>query len=323
MSRLTLANLSQQIEDFLVFKRALGYRYRRSEATLRSFERHVRRRHAPRAPIDLATTIRSWLLRSPHRRPVTLACDLGVLRQFCLYRRRHDAAGFVPPIAWAPCTESRYQPYVLTRKDIRALLRAASTHRGRNVWSGMLRMLLLTAYCTGLRFGEAVRLQLADLDLDQDLLSIRESKGRSRLVPFQPDLANEFRRYLPQRARVLRDAGVARGPDALFVGRNGRAISVKSASDVVRRLLRRLGLKSAHGRSGPRPYDLRHAFAVHRLTAWYADGIDIHARLPWLSAYMGHVNVLGTEVYLHATPQLLRLASERFAARLSHGGATQ
>jgi hypothetical protein len=55
---------------------------------------------------------------------------------------------------------------------------------------------------------------------------------------------------------------------------------------------------------------------VHRLTRWYAQGVDLHARLPWLSAYLGHENLLGTEAYLHATPQLLRAASRRFARRL-------
>jgi integrase/recombinase XerD len=107
----------------------------------------------------------------------------------------------------------------------------------------------------------------------------------------------------------------------LFVGLNGRRITLKAASDVIRRLLRQLGFKSARGRIGPRPYDLRHAFAVHRLTAWYREGVDLNARLPWLSAYMGHVNVLGTEVYLHATPELLQLASERLAAHFARWGS--
>jgi integrase len=147
-------------------------------------------------------------------------------------------------------------------------------------------------------------------------LHIRTSKGRARLVPFRSDLAREFRRYWPQRLGILRAKG--RGPDeALFIGLYGRPVTLKGASEAVRRLLRQLGLKGARGRIGPRPYDLRHAFAVHRLTAWYRDGVDIHARLPWLSAYMGHVNVLGTEVYLHATPQLLKIASDRFAKRVT------
>ena len=51
---------------------------------------------------------------------------------------------------------------------------------------------------------------------------------------------------------------------------------------------------------------------MHRLTAWAVEGVDVHAQLPQLSAYLGHVNVLGTEVYLKATTQLLELASRRF-----------
>jgi integrase len=75
------------------------------------------------------------------------------------------------------------------------------------------------------------------------------------------------------------------------------------------------------GRLGTRPYDFRHAFAVHRITKWYRQGVDVQARLPWLSAYMGHVNVLGTESYLHATPELLQIASKRFEHRLLDGGS--
>ena len=98
----------------------------------------------------------------------------------------------------------------------------------------------------------------------------------------------------------------------LFIRRDGSALSVRAASDALRCLLRELGLKPQRGRSGARPYELRHAFAVHRLTAWAEEGIDVHAKLPWLSAYLGHQNVLGTEVYLKATPELLQLARQRF-----------
>jgi integrase len=84
----------------------------------------------------------------------------------------------------------------------------------------------------------------------------------------------------------------------------------------IRRLLRQLGIKPPGGRVGARPYEFRHAFAVHRLTAWANDGIDIHTKLPSLSAYLGHQNIIGTEVYLRATPQLLELASTRFEQHL-------
>ena len=319
MSALTPTRLSKEIAAFLAFKRALGYRYLRGEFTLRNFERFAARGCGPRSPMDLETVIRAWLLRTPGRKPVTLADDLGAVRQFCLYLRRSDPTAFVPPVSLAPQTASRYVPYVFSLEEIRRLIRAAEQYEAFKVWPGMLRTLLVATYCTGLRLGEAVRLQRSDLDQERRVLHILGSKGRSRDLPFQADLQQVFSRYLCERADLLRSRG-REAEAALFVGRDGRGITLRTTSNVIRLLLRRLGMKNPIGRCGPRPYDLRHAFAVHRLTAWYRDGVDLHARLPWLSAYMGHLNVLGTEVYLHATAELLETASERFAARFGRPG---
>jgi integrase/recombinase XerD len=151
-----------------------------------------------------------------------------------------------------------------------------------------------------------------DVDLDRRVLHVVESKGKSRFVPFRTDLARDLQDYREQRDR--RAAVAAEAP--FFVRADGRAFTVKRISDVLRAALRRLGLKPAAGRVGPRPYDLRHAFAVHRLSRWLRDGIDVHGRLPWLSAYMGHDDLLGTETYLTATPELLELASRRLRRRL-------
>jgi integrase len=171
-------------------------------------------------------------------------------------------------------------------------------------------LLLLVLYCTGLRFGEAARLRLGDLHLARRVLWVRESKGRSRLVPFGADLAEEFRRYLRYR-RTARP----QNQEALLLGVQGKAYSTKMISHTVRQWLRRTGLKSETGRVGPRPYDLRHSFAVERLRRWYRQGGDVAGRLPWLSVYMGHANILGTETYLNATPELLALTARRFEAR--------
>jgi site-specific recombinase XerD len=130
-------------------------------------------------------------------------------------------------------------------------------------------------------------------------------------LAIRDDLIAQLRQYLQHREQVL-VASRAGSSMALFIRRDGSALTVRAASDALRGLLRDLGMKPPRGRSGARPYELRHAFAVHRLTAWALEGADVHAKLPWLSAYLGHVNVLGTEVYLKATPQLLELASQRF-----------
>ena len=125
MSALTPARLGKEITAFLVFKRALGHPYRRGEATLRNFERFALDGRGTRSRIYMEPTIRAWLLRSPGRKPVTLADDLGAVRQCCLYLRRSDPTAFVPPVSLAPQTESHYVPYVFSLEEIRQLIKAA------------------------------------------------------------------------------------------------------------------------------------------------------------------------------------------------------
>lgn len=319
MTQLTLKELKRDVQDLLGFKRAMGYSYGRQEFMLASLQRFARDQlpagSVSRAPISLEKTAHAWLARNEKRKGNSVALELTVVRQLCLHRRRRDPHGFVPEQAWAPKTELPFLPHIFSRQEVHRLLIAASHFQHRNVGPPLMRTLLLILYCTGLRFGEAVRLRLSDVDLERRTFFIRESKGRSRIVAFGDDLADEIKQYCVDRDRTVSVRGT-RGADALFLRLNGQALSIKVAGVAVTRLVREEGLKPSRGRVGPRPYDWRHAFAVHRLTDWYHKKVDIHARLPWLSAYMGHVNVLGTEVYLHATPELLRLASQRFAARL-------
>lgn len=306
----TAQSLAVDAAEFLAFKRAMGMGYRRAEFVLNSFVNFVRERYGE-LPAPLEQVVTLWVTRIKDRKAITVGNEFGVVRQLCLFRRRSDPRAFVPEHAVAPVKESIFVPYIFSRNDILALIEAATRHEGRNMWGAMLRALSLVLYCTGMRLGEATRLRMSDVDLRQQVLTVQRSKGRSRVLPIRNDLAAELRQYLRCRDEVLAASGVC-ALSALFVRRDGSALTLRAASDVLRRLLRDLGLKPQHGRAGARPYEFRHAFAVHRLTAWAVAGVDVHARLPMLSAYLGHVDVLGTEVYLKATPELLELASQRF-----------
>ncbi len=313
----TISELKRDVESFLAFKHAMGSPYRRGAFELARFLRFVARHWSEGEGVPLADAIAMWCGRLPNRKAVTLGNEFGVIRQLCLYRRRRDPTSYVPEHAMAPVKESMFFPYIFSHEEIRRILAAASAHEGHFIWASMLRRLVLVLYCTGLRLGEAVRLQMTDVDLDRGTLTIRDSKRRSRIVPIRNDLVAELRHYIDDRRHLFLDR---QGEDsvAFFVRRNGTPIPINSASEAIRRLLRDLKIKPAHGRVGARPYEFRHAFAVHRLTAWAEEGADIHAKLPWLSAYLGHQNVIGTGVYLKATPQLLELASTRFEQHMRH-----
>ena len=314
MSRF-VSHLAAELDAFLAFKRAMGHPYLRAEFTLRGFDRFVLGYARRRRPFRLDEAILAWLAsQTKDRKPVTVTVDLGAVRQFCLHRRRRDPAAFVPGRVWAPqSTKSEFLPFVFTDAQVRDLLRRATSLDRPRFRGVVFRALMLVLYCTGVRFGEAVRLRMKDVDTDRGVLFIVESKGRSRWVPFERSLRRELAKYI-----VARRALAALGPDdPFFIVADGRRLPTKTASDTVRSLLRAAGLKPPVGRIGPRPYNFRHTFAVHRLTRWYRAGVDINARLPWLSAYMGHNDILGTETYLTATPELLAIASQRFARYLA------
>lgn len=306
------SRLAADLERFLEFKRAMGHSYRRAEFTLRSFDRFVHERAAPGRPPAFDELVRGWLAQRCGRKAVSIAGEIAPVRQFFLFRRRSDPGGFVPGRVFAPqSTESVFVPHIFSIDEVRTLLAAAARLQGPPFYGRTIRTLLLVLYCTGLRFGEALRLRVRDVDLRRRLFVVHESKGKTRLVPFREDLAQQLRVYRRERDRVA-----AASVDTFFVQVSGRPFIVAVASVIVRRLLRRTGLKPQHGRVGPRPYDFRATFAVHRLTRWQKRRVDLAARLPWLSAYMGHVDILGTEAYLTATPELVALAGRRLRSRL-------
>lgn len=308
------AGLARDGQDFLRFKHAMGISYRRAEFVIDGFVRFVAANWGEHREVALDEAVLRWTTRIAGRKAVTVGLEFGVVRQLCLYRRRRDPSSYVPEHALAPVKESMFLPYIFTHDEIRRLLAAAASHEGRFIWSTMLHTLILVLYCTGMRLGEAARLSTADVDLDRGTLMVQRSKGRSRIVPIRADLVRELRCYMDKRLRLVSELHA--DPPAFFLRRNATALTVRSASSAIRKLLCDLGIKPPHGRTGARPYEFRHAFAVHRLTAWATAGVDVHAKLPWLSAYLGHLNVLGTEVYLKATPQLLELASGRFEDHL-------
>lgn len=265
--------------------------------------------------LSLPQVIELWLHHDPRSHPITRDIRLRAVRLFCLYRRRFDPHGFVPQqLAPAPGAV-QFKACILSAKQIRMLLRNIEALRGPRLRRLRLRTLFLVLYCTGLRLGEALRLRLMDVDLQQAYFRIGPSKGRIRLVPFGRDLAGEIQHFL----RCRRRAGfVLTAHTPLFEREDGRADNLWNAWMRFSTLFRHCGLKPRRGsgRVGLRVHDLRHTFAVHRLQRWYRAGLDPQPLLPWLSAYLGHAHLLGTERYLQATPQTLAIASRRLRRSL-------
>ena len=173
---------------------------------------------------------------------------------------------------------------------------------------------------TGLRPGEALRLEQADVDLDRGVLFIRDSKfGKSRFVPLHESTRAALADYARRRAVRHGHTQI----DAWFVSDRRRPLSGSAARRTFAHLTSAVGLRPATGRRvgrGPRLQDLRHTFTIRTLIAWYRDGRDVTRALPTLSTYLGHSDVAHTYWYIAGIPELLQLATEHLSGRRAGGG---
>lgn len=166
---------------------------------------------------------------------------------------------------------------------------------------------------TGMRVGEAIALNIADIHWEHRLLLIREGKfGKARLVPLEQSALAALGAYLRYRKYGY---GLS-GTPALFLNAYGRRVCHCTLSAAFHKLTAAAGLQPRSRVCRPRIHDLRHSFAVRTILDWYRDGADVQARLPLLSTYMGHVNPATTYRYLSAAPELLAVAGERLERHL-------
>jgi integrase/recombinase XerD len=245
------------------------------------------------------------LTRYWHRKHSAL---LGFYR-FALGRR---LVSNLPMTVVPPRLRQTFRPYIYTEAELARLIDAmtGTQDTGQQLEPTTFRVLLLLLYGAGLRLSEALRLTRADFDTQRKLLIIRETKFyKTRLMPIGPHLFQILHDYQETyRPRPSPALG-----DPLLTYRDGRPLKDGSVRLAFRRLRLSAGIQRNDGaRYQPRLHDMRHSFAVNRMTAWYRQGSDVQKLLPLLSTYLGHASIAATQVYLTMTPELMTQAAARF-----------
>ena len=189
----------------------------------------------------------------------------------------------------------RNRPYIYTTKQVSLLLETALAYPSpyAPLRPVSLYTMLILAYCAGLRLGEIARLKLKDVDLVDGTIEVRNSKFfKARCLPLSTTALLALAKYLKARTQAGTSSDRA---TAVFWNRK-RPYSLITTEKLLRDIIRRAGVNTMVGRGGPRVHDLRHTFVVHRMTAWYRQGINPQSRLPYLAAYLGHRDIHSTLV---------------------------
>jgi integrase/recombinase XerD len=300
--------LSEAVAQYVAYKQSMGMRFHTETRTLRSFCQNV----GDVALADIkADRVYAYIAGSG---PVTRFWHRKheALRGFYCFAIGRGYTDVSPLPKLVPKPPPAFVPYIYSRDELRLLLDAATICENprSKLQPHTCRMLILLLYGAGLRIGETLALNLADVDLAAAILTIRESKFyKTRLVPIGPDLTGALAAYAARRS-----TDYSADPEApFFISRTGTPLKRRTAENLFRRLCARAGVKRDDGcRFQPRLHDLRHAFAVHRVVTWYRQGADVQRLLPQLATYLGHLHIAATQRYLTMTPELLREASQRF-----------
>jgi site-specific recombinase XerD len=302
-------NIADLVTQYVDFRRTLGERFRTGEFMLRAFCRAV-------GPQTQVNRIRlkgvSAFLASAGVGCRSWHCKYAALKGLFKFAISRGDLTKAPMPTSIPKRAPTLVPYIYSRAEIRRLLDAIpSCQRFARRLEGLtLRAILLTAYGAGLRRGEMLNLSVEDVDLPNGLLTIRNTKFfKSRLVPISADLTKALSDY----ARWRMAMHPSTGSGTFFVTKRGEAVQGGTLDDAFKRLRESAGVRrSDGGRYQPRLHDLRHAFAIHRLTMWYREGADVQRLIHHLSVYLGHAHLADTQVYLTMTPELLHQAGSRF-----------
>lgn len=302
--------LADRVERYIALRRSLGYAFRKSAAILRALVRYVATEDLD-GPLtrDLALRfVLSWEGTANGR-----AIRHGVIRRFYDYLAIYDARTEVLDPRTLPRSRAIPPPRILSDEELGSLMsacrRVSPGYPERGV---MLTMLVGVLASTGLRSGEARRLDRSDVDLVDGILHIRKTKFRKdRLVPVHTTTLAALRAYALHRDKVF----PVPKDSAFFLSSRGNRLSSAGLSSAFGAASKLAGLDSG---KALRPHDLRHRFAVTRLAAWHRDEADVQALLPVLATYLGHARYSDTAYYVTGTAELLGMAAHRAFA---DGGA--
>ena len=302
-------SMQTAVQRYLDERRRLGFELKNAGTALMRFARFADARQH-RGPLTLEIQLewaREHVIRSS---AITAARRLELLRPFSRYYRQFEPDTEVPPPHILGPSHRRLAPHIYTDQEICDLLAQARALKPQ----GSLRPLVYETLfgliaATGMRISEALKLQLADLDLTQGILVVRQTKfNKSRCLPLHESVVTALRTYLDALAKFV----VCSKESPVFYTRVGQPLSASTVHYVFAQLRKQLGWTARGDHRAPRIHDLRHTMAVRRIEQWYEEGASLEHAMFWLCTYLGHAKISDTYWYMTGTPQLMDLVGSRF-----------
>lgn len=295
-------SFAELIQDFIEFKRSMGFKYVKEVEHLKRFS-EFSLQFGLKEPVLTKEITDAWCMKRPHEK-YRSGTDQRItcLRQFALYLVSTGHNACIPMHTGnKKSRKSKYVAYVYTRDEINRIIECSDRiyPNRRSTMHLVMPVLVRLLYSTGMRIMETLKLQMKHVDLINGVLLIENAKyNKERLIPLSASMLSIIKQY----CEVMHTHFLPN--DYLFVGITREPYGHHNVYLRFRELLMQAGIPHAGRGNGPRIHDFRHTFACHALQEADKRHIDLYAALPILSTYMGHESIQATSQYLRMTAEI-------------------
>lgn len=294
--------LANEATAFIEEKQRIGCEYYSNSYLVREFSRYAENHPEYTKSNSIVTKqmVEEWVRHKTWLSLESIKHRATVIRQFAIFLDRNGYCAYVLPELSMPKPKNNFTPYIFTENQLSKIFQAAdkvpfsSVSPFRHLTIPLIFRLI---YGCGLRLSEATGLRIGEVDIENGILSIKNTKfGKNRNIPMSNSLCIRCKHYHENVHMNCTDN------DFFFPNFRKDSYASSTIYTAFRRLLKECDIKRVE--HGPRVHDLRHTYAVHTLKKWAEKGYDLNSALPLLSTYMGHNGISGTQRYLRLTADL-------------------
>ena len=311
-----MKNLPELLSEYIKLRRSLGFKLFKTEWLLNKFISFLEEQGQVYITTNVAL---NWATLPQNSQPATWARRLSIVRLFSEYCFVNDTRNEIPSKNLLPHKYNRKEPYIYSDQEVLNIIEGAknlNSKIGLRPYTYSVLFGLLSV--TGMRIQEVTDLNQKDVNLDEGLITIQQTKFRkSRIIPIHKSTRKKLEQYISKRDNILGKAS----SNSFFLSDSGTRLSTSTVRSNFVKVSCEIGLRKpskSHG-YGPRLHDFRHRFAVKTIINWYKTGCDVQREITKLATYLGHTHVSDTYWYLSAVPELMQLASKRLEIEAGGG----
>lgn len=307
--------ISLQLEEYLKYKRSLGYKLVSEESILRSLVSYtLNLGYDGPFTKEIALSWINYQKDAPNKRK---GRKLQVLLLFARYVVSFDNEAEMLPSKMFGNPHERIVPYIYSEEEVVRLMDECKRLYSIDGWRSLtIATAIGLLWATGLRTSELTNLRIKDVDLCNNLLYVWASKfKKDRIVPISISTAKELSKY---KMMIEKRLGERHEESSFFITDRGKPLTLRAFSYAFKLIRGCIGANPI-GHPAVRLTDFRHTFASRTIFNWLEKGIDVNANIFQLSVFLGHAKVQDTYWYLSATPEMLSLTNHFYERQFGGG----